>query len=358
MPLILFRRKNSQGKPTGNFVIRGTLAGQSIYESTGVSDKKAAEIIRVRRSAEIIERATLGKSATLTFAEAALTYMESGGETRFIGPLLLHFGEKTRLAHVDNEAANKAARAILMPDAAPATINRQIITPISAIYNLAADDGHVTPRRFRRRKEPQSKIRWLTPGEAEDLLEASEPHLLPIVTFLLGTGCRTSEALGLQCENLHLETRQALIPTSKNGELKMAEFPARVMRLLAASGLPEAGAVFRTPKGQAYKLSTGSGGQIEAAFTKARVAAKLGVDVTPHTLRHTFATWHYAMNKDLLLLMTRGGWKKPDMALKYAKLAPADLPEKLLAHGWDFRTQLQADQGQKAIFGAKIRVIK
>lgn len=358
MPLKIFRRKNSQGKPSGNYYIRGTLAGQSVYQSTGVSDKRAAEIIKAQISKEIIDRASLGKSATLTFTEAALTYMESGGETRFIAPLLLHFGEKTRLADIDNDAVNKAARSILMPDAAPATINRQIITPISAIYNLSADDGHVTPRRFRRRKEPQTKIRWLTPGEAEDLLEECEPHLLPIVAFLLGSGCRTSEALGLVSEHLHLETRQALIPTSKNGELKMVEYPTRAMRLLAASGLPDAGAVFRTPKGQPYKLRTGSGGQIEAAFTKARIAAKLGDDVTPHTLRHTFATWHYAMNKDLLLLMTRGGWKKPDMALKYAKLAPADLPEKLLSHGWDFRTQVQTDQGQEAVFGAKIRVVK
>ncbi|MCA0930422.1 hypothetical protein [Ruegeria profundi] len=45
------------------------------------------------------------------------------------------------------------------------------------------------------------------------------------------------------------------------------------------------------------------------------------------------------------------------MALKYAKLVPANLPENLLEHGWDFRTQLQSDQGQKAVLGAKIRLV-
>lgn len=356
MPLTIFRRKDKEGKETGNWIIRGTIAGVSVYESSGLSNRKAAEIKRAKLENELIQRASLGKSARLTFAEAALTYIEAGGEKRFLPSLLIHFGENTRLAEIDNDAVNKAASAIL-PTAAPATINRQIIAPISAIYNLAADDGHVSPRRFRRRKEPQGKIRWLRPNEAEDLLECCEKHLLPIASFLLGSGCRTSEALALTTENLHLETQQALIPHSKNGELKMAEFPLRTKRLLAASGLPEAGKVFRTPKGLPYRLHTGSGGQIEAAFSKARKAAGLGPDVTPHTLRHTFATWHYATNKDLLLLMARGGWKKPDMALRYAKLAPSDLMKDLLSYGWDFRAksvQERAEEPQKA---NKIRVI-
>jgi integrase len=356
MPLKLFRRKDKDGKETGNYIIRGTIAGVSVYESTGLGNRKAAEIVRAKLENELIQRASLGKSARLTFAEAALTYLESGGEARFLPPLLLHFGESARLSEIDNDAVNKAAMAIL-PTAAPATINRQIIAPISAIYNLAADDGHVSPRRFRRRKEPQGKIRWLTPEEAESLLECCEPHLLPIVAFLLGTGCRTSEALGLMTENLHLDTQQALIPHSKNGEIKMVEFPTRTKRLIAAAGVPEAGRVFRTPKGLPYKLQTGSGGQIERAFSKARIAAKLGEDVTPHTLRHTFATWHYATNTDLLLLMTRGGWKKPDMALRYAKLAPSDLSEDLLRYGWDFRAKSVQTSAEDRVKASKIRVI-
>ena len=66
MPLKLTRRDNS-----GNFYLRGTIAGQSIYESTGTSDPKAAEAIRIRTEAQMLERAALGKKATATFTEAA-----------------------------------------------------------------------------------------------------------------------------------------------------------------------------------------------------------------------------------------------------------------------------------------------
>lgn len=353
MPLTLLRRGTI-------WYIRGTVAGQRVYESTRIGDKKAAEIFRARREAEIIERGAFGKVLTYTFAEAALTYMEAGGQGRYLAKIIQHFGPRFRLADIDNEAVNRAA-ATLYPEAAPATVNRQLITPISAVFQMAADDGKVGPRRFRRRKEPNALPRWLTPEEAERLMAACDKRLLPIVAFLLGTGARTGEALGLSRQHLYLETHQAHVGVTKNGAGKMVEFPERTRRLIAACGVPEAGAVFRTPKGKPYKLRSGDGerigGQIKGAFDKARKLAKLSDDVTPHTLRHTFATWHYATNRDLILLMERGGWKKPDMAIGYTKLAPADLPARLLSHGWDFRAQSVQAETPAHHIPSKVRVL-
>ncbi|MCA2012426.1 site-specific integrase [Cereibacter sphaeroides] len=354
MPLKLFKRGQI-------YYIRGTVAGCSVYESTQLGDKRAAEIYRARREAEIIERGAFGRAVTLTFAEAALTYMQSGGEARYLGRIIEHFGPRFRLADVDNDAVNRAATA-LYPEAAPATINRQLITPISAVFQLAAEDGKVSARRFRRRKEPSARLRWLTPEEAETLLANCDGRLLPIVAFLIGTGARTGEALGLTVQHLHLETRQAHVGITKNGDGKMVEFPDRTGRLMAASGLPEAGAVFRTPKGKPYRLTSAAGdrlgGQIKGAFDKARIAAGLDDAVTPHTLRHTFATWHYAVNRDLVLLMERGGWKRAEMAIGYTKLAPSDLPIRLMAHGWDFRAKSVQQLDTPEYFGSKIRVLR
>lgn len=354
MPLKLLRRGET-------WYLRGTVAGQNIYESTRLGDKKAAEVYRARREAEIIERRAYGTNLTLTFAEAALTYMQTGGEGKYLARILKHFGPKYRLIDMDNDAVNRAAQA-LYPDASPATINRQLVTPISAVYRMAAEDGKVQDRRFRRRREPASRLRWLTPEEAELLLAACDHRLLPIVAFLLGTGARTGEALGLTVQHLHLDTREAHVGVTKNGDGKMVSYPARTQRILRASGLPEAGAIFRTPKGLPYRLTSSGGdrlgGQIKGAFDKAREAAGLDGDVTPHTLRHTFATWHYAVNRDLILLMDRGGWRKPDMAIGYTKLAPADLPMRLLAHGWDFRANTVQDDAYAGNFGAKVKVLR
>lgn len=327
--------------------IRGTVAGCRIYESTGLSDKRAAEIKRARREAEIVERSASGTAATLTFATGAAAYMDAGGEARYLGPILLHFGPRQRIVDIDNAAVNACASA-LYPNAAPATINRQVITPISAVVHFAAMDAPSLQRRFRRRPEPQGRIRWLTPEEFERLLAPAEPRLRAIVLFLVGTGCRVSEALALEVPELHLASSEAWIAKSKNQDPRMVTLPARSRRALAAAQLPEAGTVFRTPKGEAYRTGVTHGGQIQAAFNAARDEAGLSNDVTPHVLRHTWATWFYAATKDFGGLMDQGGWRKADMANRYRKLAPADLPRRLLKHGWDFGANYVQPSGGSA----------
>lgn len=333
--------------------IRGTVAGQRIRESTGLSDKTQADIKRLRIEAEALDRHTFGREAKLTFAEAALPYLESGGEGRFLGPILQHFGSQTLLNEVDNAAVNRCAKA-LYPTAAPSTINRQVITPISAVINMAADDGKCPPRRLRRRKAPQGRIRWMTPAEADALITAAPGRTAAQVAFLLGTGCRTGEMLKLDVADLDLEGQEVFIAETKNNRARRVLFPLRTKRILAALGLPDLGPAFLTPKGQRYVVRSNGGGQIADSFNQARVAAGISPDVTPHVCRHTWATWFWAHNKDLVQLMAQGGWETAKIALDYTKLAPKGLALDLFDHGWDLRidtnlTQLIAEPSIKQL---------
>jgi integrase len=88
------------------------------------------------------------------------------------------------------------------------------------------------------------------------------------------------------------------------------------------------------------------------AFGKVREAAGLGEDIVPYTLRHTWATWFYARTKDFGRLLDLGGWNKADTANRYRKAAPADLGNRLLEHGWDFRQ----DVGEPVRYGQKVSV--
>lgn len=328
--LKLFRRQAG-----GNFYMRGTVQGHRIYESTGTGNRPAAEAIKTRRESGILARAAHGKAATLTFAEAALTYMESGGETRHMARILHHFGPDTLLADIDNAALQRAAR-LLYPAAAPATINRQLITPVSAVVTMAANEGLTTPRRFRRQKGDTTRTRWLDPAEAEALLANAAPHILPILAVLIGTGCRTGEALTIQAQFFYPATGEIWLPDTKNGHPRMLQLPRRARDIISAAGLPDRGPLFLTPKGKPYVVAGDHGGQIKGAFDKARAAAGLGRDVTPHTLRHTWATWYYAATRDFGGLLDLGGWRKADMAMRYRKIAPADLAARLAAHQWEF----------------------
>ncbi|MEM9058956.1 MAG: site-specific integrase [Pseudomonadota bacterium] len=343
MPLNLERRP---GRPT--WYIRGTLAGRKIRESTGVTRKADAELIRAQREREILDEITLGRRATYTFADAVIAYLEANGDRRFLDRILAHFGPERRLHTITNESAHAAARA-LYPDAAPATQNRQVITPISAVYMRAALDDIVPPRRFRKLAQPKGRrTRWLDPLEAERLLEAAAPHLLPILMFLIGTGARPNEALTLTRDRLHLEAGQAWLTETKTDRPRMVRFPARTAAVLEAMPEREIPEVFATPKGRAYIVSKHRGGQISAAFRAACDLAGLGRDVTPYTLRHTWATWHSAQTGDLAELMDLGGWSKADMALHYRKAAPDDLGPRLFDLGWNFTKAARPIQDRRA----------
>jgi integrase len=331
--------KCSQRKPGGNWYIRGTVAGIAVDHSTKTSNRKAAEAIRIRTEAEILQRAALGKKATATFEEAAVNYMMAGGEGRFLPPLLLHF-QGGKLSNIDNAAINAAATK-LFPKAAPATINRQLIGPISAILTMAAEDGLCDPKKLRRRKVETKTTRWLTPEEFERFATELPPHLRKIIGCMIGSGTRVRETLSIHATDFHHNTRQAYLTDTKNGHPRMVEYPERALQMICANGLPDCGPIFLTSRGKPYEARENTGGQIKTAFNKARDRAGLEKTgprkVTPHTIRHTWATWFYAQTRDFGKLLDLGGWADADTANIYRKIAPEDLADRLFSHGWDYR---------------------
>ena len=66
-----------------------------------------------------------------TFGFAAVAYMNSGRDKRFLPPLIEHFKDQP-LAEIDQAALNAAAVA-LYPRGSDATRNRQVYSPVSAI---------------------------------------------------------------------------------------------------------------------------------------------------------------------------------------------------------------------------------
>jgi integrase len=318
-----------------------------VRESTRTRDRKAAEAAARRIEAAAIAelerryKREAGIDET-TFEEAALAYMEAGHGPRFLKPLIIHFRGR-RVSDITEAEIERAGRA-LYPKAQPSTRHRQAVTPARAVLNYYAG------KRPRPRQD-NPRTRWLTPEEAESLIAACKPRLRRVVVVLLGTGLRMGELLALQVRDISQGSGEALIAAERDGASKTGHPrwivpPERAWQALL-DGLPETGAAFRTPKGNPYRLYENGGGQMSFAFNAARERAGLGQDVTPHVLRHTWATWFYAATGDTLRLEARGGWRSPAMVRRYTKLAPSDLPERLLAHGWDFGGDRGRDRGDR-----------
>ena len=303
-----------------NWVMRGTVRGVSIEESTGIADRKAAEEILAKRQAEILTESVWGKTATVTFAHAVADYLEHGaGNKRFLAPLLKHF-TTTLLREIDQHAIDLAAKK-LYPKAGPATRNRQVFTPASAVLRHAARKGWCATPTLARPKQPTGVVRWLKPDEAERLIEASARHLRPLVIFLLGTGARAGEALWLDWSNVDLDKRQVTFIKTKNETVRSVPLIGRVVEALAALPHRE-GSVFRTDEGKPYtrptrEADTSAGSRIHTAFASACRRAGIA-DFRVHDCRHTWASWHYRANRDLATLQALGGWKTVSMVFRYA----------------------------------------
>jgi integrase len=94
------------------------------------------------------------------------------------------------------------------------------------------------------------------------------------------------------------------------------------------------GRVFLTDEGKPYRdLERASGGQIKSAWAGACRRAQVQ-GATPHTLRHTWATWRYVWHRDPMRLRDEGGWASLAQVERYTKLAPESiLPGVLKAWG-------------------------
>ncbi|MCL2430174.1 MAG: site-specific integrase [Alphaproteobacteria bacterium] len=269
----------------------------------------------------MLAEAIYGRRATATFAQAVLSYLEHGGSKRFLELVIEHFGT-TPLVKIDQDAIDRGARK-LYPNASGATRNRQFYTPVSAVMTHAARRGWCPRLLLDRPASSKERVRWLTPEEAERLIEACSDHMGPLVIFLLYTGARVGEALWLDWHDLDLKRGHVSFPKTKNGEARGVALHARLTAVLA--NLPHReGAVFRRPDGLPYErpeaddeehISAGS--RISTAFAGACRRAGI-TNFHPHDCRHTWATWHYAANRDLGALQTLGGWKSVRMVMRYA----------------------------------------
>lgn len=353
MPLKIVKRKG-----TDALYLRGTVRGQGVFESTGTSDPKQAEAIRAKREAELWEASVFGKRAVVTFATAVASYIEaqprSATTLTHLERLLKHF-KNARISTISQSDLDQAYKAILTKgsEASAATKIRAVLTPLRAVLEFAAVRGWCDRPAFERPRVQQTKMRFLRPDEAVDLVNAAAPHIRPLLVFLIGTGARMSEALELEWSDVDLAGRRVVV-WQKQGCERHIDLPPVVVMALEA--IPyRSGRVFRPlrsrrPKGAIrgkelgeayYDTGRTGGGQIKSAWAfackraglpghdrvwipKGQKAKKVQFvpDITPHCLRHTFATWHYCIHKDLLQLKDDGGWQTIAMVTRYAKKMP------------------------------------
>ena len=326
--------------------MRGTVraAGKSfrVRESLGLPanrPREEAEALRIRRETELLHSAVYGAKPTVTWAQAALSYLEhrkpSVKDARYIAHITDHFRDTPLQqittagisGYVGRHHRNKKA----------STANRYL-NSLSAVLHHAKRMGWLdtVPHIERPKDIGHERVdKWLTVEEAELLISCYAPHLQQLAIFLCCTGCRIGEAVALTWTQVSLAPahERVVFLNTKNGDSRGV--PLHPWAIAALASLPHhQGHVFLTNRGVPYTDRRGEyGGQIKTGHNaaKRRAAAKLE-KVDPeraayllrwrvHDWRHHSAS-HHAMNGTPdRTMMELFGWKDPRMVKKYAHLS-------------------------------------
>lgn len=327
--------------------------GQRFRRSTGVRCKESLEIaINVAKGVQDAawDRAL---SPFPTFEEAAAVYLADINRNRTsVDRLVEYFGPFIRIDEIDPFMMKQCKVDLSRPSwRSDDTARKEVTMPLKAVLSYAFGLRPET-------RDETGRTRILTPEEAKRLIRAAmyppktvrdpKRRLLKMIAFLLGGGATPGEMFCVRAEDANRATGEVCIRGKEVGGRKtryrrrMIHLPQQAWELIG--DLPSEGRVFLSTTGKPV-IPDGKRGNktINAQFRNLCDAAGLGVTedqpepLVPYSLRHTSATWFSAQVGDQDLLVDRGGWVKADMARHYRKMAPADLGDRLFAHGWDFR---------------------
>jgi len=297
---------------SANYRIRGILLGVRVDKSAGTSNARLAHKILLREIRRIEEAALCDppKPKGKTFDAGVETYLRLGGKVRFIAQLFEYFKD-IEMEKITQDMIDEAAWS-LYPNALPATRNRQVYSPMSAVLKA---NGFNLPIRRPKGWRGNTRTFFFEPSEAERLIMKAteqEPEFGLFLTFLLYTGVRLNEGLSLTIRNLNLSDGRAFIETTKNGLPRTLHLPPPLVAAMAnhPRGYDREGRVFRYNKGsRLYK-------RLAKAADASNVRIPDGVSF--HAFRHTYGAYlrRYG-NLDTSGLVASGAWLSHDAARRY-----------------------------------------
>jgi integrase len=203
-----------------------------------------------------------------------------------------------------------AAANVLMPDAKPATKNREVVRPAATVLHYAADNSNGTFAwlRIKQFKEARPQTRAVSTDAASALIaNAEDPDLKLLLIWLFHQGNRISEALSVEWEHLDLPAATLRVYIAKIDEWRLVDLdPAVVVALGNVPPEQQVGRVFYRWK---YRWS------VYKPIRK--LAARLGIVFTPHMARHSMATWANAAGLPTKTIMEMGNWRDVKSVLRY-----------------------------------------
>jgi integrase len=320
----------SKKRRTPFFSGRGTYLGVRVDRSTKTDRRVLAKRIIKQwerqiergeyRTGKEVEAAPQAQSGELTFAMAAVAYMNAGGERRVLGKALDQLGMKP-VGAID-QATIDAGAVAAFPRGTAAYRNRNFYTPVSAVLKHVGIERPIKrPKGWRGKRSTA----WLEPEQAFAVFKAADRLDREFGLFLRTlcyTGMRLGEAIAIRLRELNLKTQTIYLPETKNDQARPVYLPPVLVAALANHPRE----LDRSSDERLFRFHIG--GRLRAKLKTALAAA--GV-VLPrrqagfHVFCHTWGTWMRRYGKlDTFDLVDTERWKDPASARRYAHTEPGE----------------------------------
>jgi len=295
--------------------------GKLIRQSTGTINKAQAQEYHDRMKTRYWEQYKLGVKPERNWREAVVMWLKETGHKAthdqdiwilqqlhpFLGDLTLCQITREVIQEVE-ESKRRQGYTV--------QANRYLGL-IRAILRRARDEWEWIDRipKIRLYPEAKKRIRWITRGQADQLLACLPAHLADLAAFTLATGLRRSNATYLRWDQVNMDNQIAWIHPDEAKSRKAIGVPLN----------EDALNVLRRRLGKhAVYVFTWRDKPVYCCTTKAwkKGLHKAGIEnFRWHDLRHTWASWHVQNGTTLQELMELGGWSSFQMVLRYAHLA-------------------------------------
>jgi integrase len=249
-------------------------------------------------------------------------------------------GPKTTCEEINQEFLTEVAKGLTRPGSTPASFKRQVIAPVAAVQRFANSQwgaGQGCPlQTFRSVRQPIVSKNILWPSEAQDLVRLASANgdyqLVAIIVIGVCEGLRRAELHNLRWTAIDRMRQVTMVEDCKGDEFDKRTriiSDARPATWAALDHLKRqrdqtSDRLFTGVRGDPVGLQA-FGNTTNAALRKLAAQAGIRKRVHLHLLRHSAASWHYAVVKDFERVRVRMDWRSLAITHRYVHLLPPHL---------------------------------
>src|SRR5690349_3562376 len=213
--------------------------GRRVQQSSGTTDRAKAQEYHDKLKASLWDQERLGIKPVHSWKEAAVRWLRESTHkaSRDLDVMHLQWLDKLlgglSLTEINRDVVDRITQARLADGVSNASVNR-LLQCVRVILRRSVNEWEWLDRapKIRFLHEPTRRVRWLTRGEAEKLIEALPKHLRAMVRFSLETGLRKSNVTGLKWSQVDLVARKAWIHPDQAKARKAIAVPLSVAAVI------------------------------------------------------------------------------------------------------------------------------